>query len=162
MAKTIKQIADELGVSKQAVRNKIANLGLSDKVETTANRIMVNEKQERLIKSAFSRNESQTANRKSVSENSESFRLVADMFSAMEKQLEAKDQQIAELQSELEKEREHNRQKDQQLMEALSALSVGQAADKQKQLADKLIEGQRLVSSTDPAEPKKKKRWWQR
>ena len=52
--KTIKQIADELGVSKTAVRNKIENLGLSEKMETNGNRIEVNERQERLIKSAFS------------------------------------------------------------------------------------------------------------
>lgn len=33
--KTIKQIADELGVSKTAVRNKIENLGLSEKWKLT-------------------------------------------------------------------------------------------------------------------------------
>lgn len=36
--KTIKQIADELGVSKTAVRKKIENLGLSEKVQTNGNR----------------------------------------------------------------------------------------------------------------------------
>ena len=56
--KTIKQIADELGVSKTAVRNKIENLGLSEKMETNGNRIEVNERQERLIKSAFSQKKS--------------------------------------------------------------------------------------------------------
>lgn len=56
--------------------------------------------------------------------------------------------QVEHLQLELEKERAHNREKDKQLLETLSkladsqaALAAGQAAQKQKELADKLIEG---------------------
>lgn len=71
--KTIKQIADELGVSKTAVRNKIENLGLSEKMETNGNRIEVNERQERLIKSAFSQKKSKTENVNKVSEKNGNF-----------------------------------------------------------------------------------------
>ena len=48
MAKTIKQIADELGVSKTAIRKKIENLGLSEKLQTNGNRILIDDKQESL------------------------------------------------------------------------------------------------------------------
>lgn len=61
--------------------------------------------------------------------------------------------QVEHLQLELEKERAHNREKDKQLLETLSkladsqaALAAGQAAQKQKELADKLIEGKNILS----------------
>lgn len=57
--------------------------------------------------------------------------------------------QIDRLQDELEKEREHNREKDRQLLDTLTklaetqaALAVGQSAEKQKALAETLIDGQ--------------------
>ena len=62
--------------------------------------------------------------------------------------------QIDRLQDELEKEREHNREKDRQLLETLAklaethaALAVGQSAEKQKALAETLIEGQQKMES---------------
>ena len=60
--------------------------------------------------------------------------------------------QIDRLQDELEKEREHNREKDRQLLDTLTklaetqaALAVGQSAEKQKALAETLIEGQQMM-----------------
>lgn len=41
MAKTIKQIADELGISKQAVFKRIDNLGLRSKLTKIDNQLMV-------------------------------------------------------------------------------------------------------------------------
>lgn len=60
MAKTIKQIADELQVSKQAVFKKIDNLGLRSKLTVDVNQFTVDEKQEMLIKSAFMKNSPST------------------------------------------------------------------------------------------------------
>ena len=61
--------------------------------------------------------------------------------------------QVEKLQTELEKEREHNREKDKQLLDTLNklaesqaALAAGQAADKQKALAEKIIEGKQQFS----------------
>lgn len=99
--KTIKQIADELGVSKTAVRNKIENLGLSEKMETNGNRIEVNERQERLIKSAFLQKKSKTENVNKVSEKTETLRLLSDMISTLTEQLQEKDKQIERLQEAL-------------------------------------------------------------
>ena len=70
--------------------------------------------------------------------------------------------QIDRLQDELEKEREHNREKDRQLLDTLSklaetqaALAAGQNAEKQKALAETLIEGQQMmeVEHKEPPEP---------
>lgn len=100
--KTIRQIAEEIGVSKTAVRKKIENLGLSEKVKTSGNRIEVDEGQEKLIKSAFSQKETKTVNANEVSEKSETLRLLSSMVSALTEQLQEKDKQIERLQTELE------------------------------------------------------------
>ena len=64
--------------------------------------------------------------------------------------------QVTHLQAELEKEREHNREKDKQLLDTLNklaesqaALAAGQAADKQKALAEKIIEGQQQSENVE-------------
>lgn len=51
--KTIKQIADELGVSKTAIRNEIAKQGLQSSLRKNGNQFVIDEKCETLIKSAF-------------------------------------------------------------------------------------------------------------
>ena len=95
--KTIRELANEIGVSKTAVRKKIENLGLSDLLQTNGNQFLVDSRQEAVIKSAFIKNESQTGNRKPVCEKTESLQLVSDMVSVLKDQLEVKDQQIKEL-----------------------------------------------------------------
>jgi len=51
--KTIKQIADELGVSKQSVRNTIAKLGLQTALRKNGNSFAIDDNQESLIKKEF-------------------------------------------------------------------------------------------------------------
>lgn len=100
--KTIKELADEIGVSKTAVRKKIANLGLLEKLQTNGNQFVVDNKQETLIKSAFIKKANRkpqtkkTANQ--VSENSETLQLVSDLVSTLKEQLQEKDKQIEEQQ----------------------------------------------------------------
>ena len=52
--KTIRQIADEIGVSKTAVNKQIANLGLRSGLRKNGNQFAIDEQQEALIKQAFS------------------------------------------------------------------------------------------------------------
>lgn len=66
---------------------------------------------------------------------------------------------IESLNRELEKEREHNREKDRQLLDTLTklaetqaALAVGQSAEKQKALAETLIEGKQMMEE-EQSEP---------
>ena len=50
--KTIRQIADEIGVSKTAVSKQIANLGLRSGLRKNGNQFAIDEHQEALIKQA--------------------------------------------------------------------------------------------------------------
>lgn len=117
MSKTVKQIADELGVTKQAVHQKRKSKELSTALQPFTTTV------DGSFTPSFT-----------PPEDSEVVFLRG---------------QVEKLQAELEKEREHNREKDKQLLDTLNklaesqaALATGQAADKQKALAEKIIEGQ--------------------
>ena len=99
--KTIRQIADEIGVSKTAVNKQIANLGLRSGLRKNGNQFAIDEHQEALIKEAFSEksqteieNQSQT---KTQTENHEVGDLVCVLqatIDTLQGQLEVKDRQI--------------------------------------------------------------------
>ena len=108
--KTIKQIADELGVSKTAVRKKIENLGLQSSLRKNGNQFEIDKIQEKLIKQAFSGNETETKNaNQSQTENHEVSDLVSVLhttISVLKAELEAKDRQIEKLQMLLDQEQQ--------------------------------------------------------
>ena len=108
--KTIKQIADELGVSKTAVRKKIENLGLQSSLRKNGNQFAIDKIQEKLIKQAFSGNETETKNaNQSQTENHEVSDLVSVLhttLSVLKAELEAKDRQIEKLQMLLDQEQQ--------------------------------------------------------
>lgn len=99
--KTIRQIADEIGVSKTAVNKQIANLGLRSGLRKNGNQFAIDEHQEALIKQAFSEksqteieNQSQT---KTQTENHKVGDLVCVLqatIDTLQGQLEVKDRQI--------------------------------------------------------------------
>ena len=99
--KTIRQIADEIGVSKTAVNKQIANLGLRSGLRKNGNQFAIDEHQEALIKQAFSEksqteieNKTQT---KTQTENHEVGDLVCVLqatIDTLQGQLEVKDRQI--------------------------------------------------------------------
>lgn len=150
MSKTIKQIAEELGVSKQAVHQKRKSKELSSALQpftsTVDGVVYISVDGENLIKQAFLKKD-----RKRVDD--EFTPKIDGSFTPLENsEIIFLRGQIEKLQTELEKEREHNREKDKQLLETLNklaesqaALSAGQAADKQKALAEKIIEGKKQL-----------------
>ena len=99
--KTIRQIADEIGVSKTAVNKQIANLGLRSGLRKNGNQFAIDEHQEALIKEAFSEKsqteiENQSQN-KTQTENHEVGDLVCVLqatIDTLQGQLEVKDRQI--------------------------------------------------------------------
>lgn len=123
MAKTIKEIADELGVSKTAVSKQIANLGLRSSLRKNGNQFAIENQQEKLIKMAFqkkrqqeivtensvsdeqSQTKSQTTNaNQSQTANHEVCDLVGVLqttVDTLQEQLSVKDQQIRELNARL-------------------------------------------------------------
>ena len=83
----------------------------------------------------------------------------SDEISFLREQIRRQDAMIESLNRELEKEREHNRETDRQLLDTLTkladtqaALAVGHSAEKQKALAETLIEGKQLMEK-EQAEP---------
>lgn len=93
--KTIKQIADELGVSKQAVFKKIDNLGLRKQLTKNNNQWLIDEKAESIIKNAFS------PTKKAASGSPTDSQLVDSLVAMLQKELEVKNKQIDELNSRL-------------------------------------------------------------
>ena len=53
---SIKDLAEQVGVSKQAISDKIKKLGLQSNLAKKNNRFVLNESQANLIKSAFQNN----------------------------------------------------------------------------------------------------------
>lgn len=202
--KTIREIAEEIGVSKQAVFKKINRQPLSTELmgltSTVDGRLMVSVDGEKLIKQAFcaenvgdSRQPStinrqpklSTINRvdgevdgleeENADENhtlmstekvkeddscdKSEVLFLRKQIEQMNDQLSRRDTMIESLNRELEKEREHNREKDRQLLDTLTklaetqaALAAGQSAEKQKALAETLIEGKQMMEE-EQAEP---------
>lgn len=110
MAKTIKQIADELGVSKQAVFKKIDNLGCRQQLTKIDNQFTIDEKLENTIKKAFSEKvntfknvnqsstKSSTDNQKLTDYLTDTLKVLQQQNELLSRQLEEKDKQISNLQ----------------------------------------------------------------
>ena len=111
MAKTIKEIADELGVSKTAVSKQIANLGLRSSLRKNGNQFAIENRQEKLTKMAFKKDKQRervvknlVSDEQSQTENHEVCDLVGVLqttVDTLQEQLSVKDQQIRELNARL-------------------------------------------------------------
>lgn len=105
MSKSIKQLAEELNVSKTAVRKKIENLGLRERLQINGNQFLIDEDVENIIKQAFSvkaDEESETKKETKSKTESETENLkVSEVFSLLKAELEEKNKQITELQRQL-------------------------------------------------------------
>jgi len=100
MTKSIKQIADEIGVSKTAVRKQIANLRLQSSLRKTGNQFAIDEKQEVLILKAFSeKSQTETANQTEI--KSETSLQLVSVLKTLQNELEIKNKQISELNARL-------------------------------------------------------------
>ena len=153
MAKTIKEIADELGVSKTAVSKQIANLGLRSGLRKNGNQFAIDERQETLIKQAFLEksqteieNQTQT---KSQTENHEVSDLVCVLqatIDTLQGQLEVKDRQIEKLTEAL--------IAAQQTAAAAQALHAGT-------IQQQLVTGDARADQQEQGS-KLSKRWWRR
>ena len=149
--KTIRQIADEIGVSKTAVNKQIANLGLRSGLRKNGNQFAIDEHQEALIKQAFFEksqteieNQTQT---KSQTENHEVSDLVCVLqatIDTLQGQLEVKDRQIEKLTEAL--------VAAQQTAAAAQALHAGT-------IQQQLLTGE---AEADQPEPEQKRSWFSR
>lgn len=161
MSKTIKQIAAELGVSKQAVLKCIDNLGLRSTLTKNGNYFLVGDSQEKAIKQAFAarqtdnQNDNQNDN-KTPTELTTVIAVLQTTIDTLQGQLAAKDEQIraqqeqiVALQAELERERQHARNQSDKLAVLADQAQQLHAADK-KTLA------------IEEKQTEHKRHWWQR
>ena len=104
MSKTIKQIADEIGVSKTAVRKQIENLGLRSSLRKNGNQFAIDKHEETLILKAFSEktqtknaNQTQTKTQTANHEVSDLVCVLQRTIDTLQGQLAIKDKQIEDL-----------------------------------------------------------------
>lgn len=97
MEYSIKDLAEQVGVSKQAISDKIKKLGLQNDLTRKANRFVLNETQANLVKSAFQNNSQAQMQSNFANQNSD---LLYDIVKTLQSQLEEKDKQIAYYQEE--------------------------------------------------------------
>lgn len=138
MSKSVKDIALEIGVSKQAVLKKIDKLGLKDKIKKVANQYIIDDEAENLIKSDFA---PKSTNQQSQT-NADTYKELSNIIDTLKTELEIKNQQIQDLSD--------------RLAESQKLLM------QQQQL--NLLSEQKVLLLTDQAgqaQPEKK-RWWQR
>ena len=143
--KTIRQIADEIGVSKTAVNKQIANLGLRSGLRKNGNQFAIDEHQEALIKRAFSEKSQTEIENQTQTENHEVSDLVCVLqatIDTLQGQLEVKDRQIEKLTEAL--------VAAQQTAAAAQALHAGT-------IQQQLITGE---AGVDQQEPEQKKSWF--
>lgn len=93
MSKTIKQVADELGVSKTAIRKKIEKLGLRYSLQKNGNQLLIPETTESALKRAFEYAKTET--RKLKTED-----YIANEKAFLKEELRQKNEQISSLMEE--------------------------------------------------------------
>jgi len=94
--KTIKELSEEIGVSKVAVQKKIERLNIKNKMVRDGNRWLVPDELEKSIKLAFNKydTDNQTGNNRQENEN-----ITQTLVSMLQKELEEKNKQIEKLQT---------------------------------------------------------------
>lgn len=120
--KTIRQIADEIGVSKQAVRDEIKKQKMQSDLRKVGNQFTLTKQQGKCLKQAFSSRKTQSEN---ANESQSDLQSTLHLYEILKEELEAKNRQIEELTIELAKEREHSRQQSEK---------ISQLADQAQQL----------------------------
>jgi len=94
--KSIKQLAEEIGVSKQAVNEKIAKLELTSTLQKIGNRFAIDEKQETLIKQAFEEKSTSEKSNDLAKKSTSILGEIGDIVKMLQEQLGVKDEQLAE------------------------------------------------------------------
>lgn len=131
---TVKDLAEQVGVSKQAIIDKIKKLGLQNNLTRKGNRFVINETQANLILSAFQGKQQVQSTRNNANQNND---LLYELVKTLQQQLDEKDKQI----------------------ERLTALNENllKISEQSQQLHAGTIQTQLLTEQTEP--PKKQGFW---
>lgn len=131
---TVKDLAEQVGVSKQAIIDKIKKLDLQNNLTRKGNRFVINEAQANLILSAFQGKQQVQSTRNNANQNND---LLYELVKTLQQQLDEKDKQI----------------------ERLTALNENllKISEQSQQLHAGTIQTQLLTEQTEP--PKKQGFW---
>ena len=139
MEYTVKDLAEQVGVSKQAISDKIKKLGLQNDLTRKGNRFVLTENQANLIKSAFQQTRQAQSTSNFTNQNTD---LLYDIVKTLQAELETKNNQIEFLQ-------EENRR-------------LSEMAAQSQALHAGTIQTQLLSDNGSIDDKPKKRHWWQR
>lgn len=175
---TIKELADELGVSKPTVSKAIDTLGIQGELRKVSNRFMLDETQAAAVKSQILQSgETETAEKpqeeteteppKPQSEVEKSLiSLLESQITILQEQLTAKDAQIATLGKSLQDTTAALTAAQDALQSTTAALTAAQALHAgtiQQQLTDRSgSSGEQSEDTVDAPTPEQKRNFWQR
>lgn len=94
--KTIKELAEEIGVSKVAVQKKMERLNIKNKMVRDGNRLLIPEELEYTIKTSFNK---YTTENKTESNEKQTDNMTETFIAILQKELEEKNKQIERLQN---------------------------------------------------------------
>lgn len=148
MEYSVKDLAEQIGVSKQAITDKIKKLGLQSDLTRQGNRFVINENQATLIKSAFQgKGQAQTTSN-FTKQNDD---LLYELVKTLQQQLAEKDNQLAEKDRQI-------AQKDKQILELTATVK----ANAQSTNAANYNELAETLTKALPEQTEKKQGFWAR
>ena len=162
MEMTIKQLANQLGVSKTTISKAISALGLQGELKRSGNKYLLSDTQIECVKTQIENQKSQTASEKSQTTNQNA---LLEVLELLNKQLSIKDDQIREYQDQIRLLQEQIISKDKQIEQitaamenttaALTASQALHAGTIQRQLTEQSSNKENTAS--DPLEQPKQK-----
>ena len=153
---TIKQLANELGVSKTTINKVISSLGVQHTLHKVGNKYMLSEIQILQIKNQIENQKLKIENPKSKIENQNLIFILEKQLALLNEQLAFKDEQIKDYRQQIKSYQEQILILTQSLHDATTALTVAQALHAgtiQKQLTE---HSESIEPSSEPEQPKQK------
>ena len=166
MEMTIKQLANQLGVSKTTISKAISVLGLQGELKRSGNKYLLSEVQIESVKTQIANQKSQTAGQKSQTENQNALiEVLQKQLTLLNGQLNIKDDQIRTHQEQIRLLQEQIVSKDKQIEQitvamenitaALTASQALHAGTIQQQLTEQ-NSSRENTAPDDPEQPKQK------
>ena len=146
--KTIKELADELGVSKSYIDKIIRTLKLHTKLDKIGNKYVISKKYEKLIKSRVSTDGSTTES------HTKSTTKPHTEVDFLREQLQVKNEEMATMQRLLDQQQQLTLQSNKRIEQLENQIQLLQAPEKEKPVPDPVTSFQ--IPKQEPAD----KKWW--
>ncbi|EGP5130023.1 DUF536 domain-containing protein [Enterococcus faecium] len=169
--KTIKDLAEELGVSKTAINKKVSDENRKLWFSKTGNKFMINEAGQKAIKSMFF-NENENSNQQLVGEKTKNenhknanqvpelkvLSLLEQQLNQKDMQLQVKDEQLKQMQKLLNQQQQLTLQANQQIEKLQEQLQLTYTEESPENESTVFSEDKEPLNDTPPTS---KRKWWQ-